>query len=190
VNIDEGEWLARAREGDDAAFGNLLEAYQLPVYNLCRRMLGDAGEAEDAAQETFLRAYRNLRRYDPQRSFTTWLLSIASHHCIDRLRRRRLRWISLEGLPPRQQVADGKPGPESTIVRQEREQQVQQMLTNLSPKDRAVVIMRYWNELSYVEIAKGLSMSISAVKSRLHRARKSMAQQWLERQAQPVANRS
>jgi RNA polymerase sigma-70 factor (ECF subfamily) len=87
-------------------------------------------------------------------------------------------------------VADGKPGPESTIVRQEREQQVQQMLTNLSPKDRAVVIMRYWNELSYVEIAKGLSMSISAVKSRLHRARKSMAQQWLERQAQPVANRS
>lgn len=190
MNIDEGEWLTRAREGDDAAFGNLVEAYQLPVYNLCRRMLGDAGEAEDAAQETFLRAYRNLRRYDAQRSFTTWLLSIASHHCIDRLRRRRLRWLSLEGLPPRLQVADGTPGPEAAVVRQERERQVQQMLASLSPKDRAVVIMRYWNELSYVEIAQGLSMSISAVKSRLHRARKNMAQQWLEREAQPVANRS
>ena len=90
--IDRGEvrWLERARQGEQAAFAELVEAYQRPVYNLCYRMLGDPAEAEEAAQESFLKAYRGMRRYDPQRSFSTWLLSIASHHCIDQLRRRRL----------------------------------------------------------------------------------------------------
>ena len=93
---NETEWIRLAREGDQAAFGRLVVAYQTPVYNLAYRMLGDAGEAEEAAQETFLRAYTHLRSYDPQRPFCSWLLSIGSHYCIDLLRRRRITWLSFE----------------------------------------------------------------------------------------------
>src|SRR3972149_11642264 len=96
----QADWVARANEGDQEAFAMLVEAYQTPVFNLCMRMLGERGEAEDAAQESFLRAYRGLRRYDPERPFGTWLLSIASHYCIDQLRRRRLEFVSVEEEPP------------------------------------------------------------------------------------------
>ena len=76
INLEQ-EWLEKARHGDEEAFTKLVETYQTPVYNMCFRMLGESGAAEDAAQETFWRAWLNLKRYDPQRSFTTWLLSIA-----------------------------------------------------------------------------------------------------------------
>ena len=88
---EEMALVLRAQQGNDEAFTSLVERYQTPVYNLCYRMLGERTEAEDAAQEAFLRAYLNLKRYDPARSFKTWVLSIASNYCIDRLRRRRLQ---------------------------------------------------------------------------------------------------
>ena len=87
--IDEIAWINQAQQGDEKAFTVLVETYQKPVYNLCYRMLGEAEAAEDAAQETFLKVYQNLVRYDRARPFPTWLLSIAAHDCIDRLRRRR-----------------------------------------------------------------------------------------------------
>ena len=87
---EEQTWVAQAQQGDDEAFTKLVETYQTPVFNLCYRMLGEPELAEDAAQETFLRAYQHLHRYDQKRPFPTWLLSIAAHYCIDRLRRRKL----------------------------------------------------------------------------------------------------
>jgi len=80
VLVNESEWLIKAQRGDPEAFTCLLEAYQRPVFNLCYRMLGNAQDAEDAAQETFLRAYQHLKRYDNSRPFSTWLLSIAAHY--------------------------------------------------------------------------------------------------------------
>ena len=77
------QWIEKARNGDDEAFAMLVTTYQNPVYNLCYRMLGESNAAEDAAQETFWRAYQNLKHYDLDRSFITWLLSIAAHYCID-----------------------------------------------------------------------------------------------------------
>lgn len=91
----EAEWIELARKDDQAAFGRLVTAYQTSVYNLSYRMLGNAGEAEEAAQEAFLRAYTHLGSYDAGRPFRSWLLSIASHYCIDRLRR-RTTWLSFE----------------------------------------------------------------------------------------------
>ena len=79
----EAECLQLAKIGDQEAFTKIVETYQNPVYNLCYRMLGERGEAEDAAQEAFLRAYAHLDRYETDRSFRTWVLSIASNHCID-----------------------------------------------------------------------------------------------------------
>ena len=89
----EVKWVREARTGDAAAFSKLVEAYQTPVYNLAYRMLGNAAEAEDAAQETFIRAYTRLNTYDPDRKFSSWLLAIASHYCIDVLRRRRIQTL-------------------------------------------------------------------------------------------------
>jgi RNA polymerase sigma-70 factor (ECF subfamily) len=171
--VTEQEYLARARAGDEAAFTPLVETYQTAVYNLCYRMLGDGHEAEDAAQETFLRAYAQLRRYDPMRSFKTWLFSIASHHCIDRLRKRRVTWLSIDDdeLPPHPNLREATPGPEETTSRREQAKVIQGYLSKLSPEDRGAIVMRYWYDLSYEEIAEATSTTVSAVKSRLHRAR-------------------
>jgi RNA polymerase sigma-70 factor (ECF subfamily) len=178
---NESEWIHRAKQGDDDAFAMLVEVYQVPVYNLCYRMLGNPMEAEDAAQEAFLRAYKGINRYDPERRFATWLLSIASHHCIDRLRRRKFPIRSLDELLPWQQKADDTPGPETALTQKENQEVVRKMLEQLGDHDRMVVILRYWYDLSYEEIAQSLSSSISAVKSRLHRARRQLADQWIKR---------
>jgi len=185
VNDLEPQALVQAQRGDAQAFSQLVEAYQRPVYNLCYRMLGDPYEAEDAAQETFLRAYDHLRRYDAQRSFSTWLLSIAAHHCIDQIRKRRFPLLSLDDdEAPYLEPPDAGPGPEIMLGQHEEQKKVQQLLGSLNSQDRAVVVMFYWYEMSYEEIADGLKMTVSAVKSRLHRARLALAKNWTVQEAQ------
>lgn len=179
----ERAWILKAREGDDEAFAELVEAYQSPVYNLCHRMLGDGREAEDAAQEIFLKAHRNLRRYDPERRFLNWILSIASNHCIDRLRKRRWKLVSLEAVRSDKGRQAYEPGPEGRLAQKEEEQRLRSLLMNLNPVDRAAVIMHYWHDYSYEEIAEVLSMSIPALKSRMHRARRQLATAWKQPEA-------
>lgn len=130
---DRGEaaWLERARRGDEQAFAELVEAYQVPVYNLCYRMMGNPAEAEDAAQESFWRAYRGMKRYDPSRKFSTWLLSIASHYCIDLLRKRRMKLVSLDDLQPWEEARDPTPGPESSLAHVEQAAELRVLLNGL-----------------------------------------------------------
>lgn len=171
-------WVAMAQHGDAEAFAQLVESYQTPVYNLCYRMLGEAGEAEDAAQEAFLRAYRNINRYDDERPFATWLLSIAAHYCIDQIRKRRMTVVSVEELPPQYELPDPAPSPERMVSEGEQQGRVQALLDGLSEVDRAAVVMYYWYEYSYEEIAQALGLTVSAIKSRLHRSRRAMAGAW------------
>jgi RNA polymerase sigma-70 factor (ECF subfamily) len=173
---DEKLWIGRARQGDDDAFTQLVEAYQRPVFNLCYRMLGDPVEAEDAAQETFIRAYTRLGSYDPERKFSSWLLAIASHYCIDRLRRQRFGLVSWDDLPPWRWLSDPNPEPEEAALRQETQRHVRELLDRLPPDYKAAVILRYWHELSYEEIAQALDSTLPAIKSRLFRARQMLAQ--------------
>lgn len=178
---NESIMLARARKGDPEAFTHLVETYQKPVYNLCYRMLNNAGDAEDAAQETFLRAYKSIKRYDQRRPFPTWLLSIAAHYCIDQIRKRRMTILSMEELP-RMEVPDPTPGPESKVSRYEDQDQMRALLETLNPTDRAAVVFYYWYDYSYEEIGEALSLTNSAVKSRLHRARRALAQRYIDQQ--------
>ena len=181
-------WVQRTLAGDPQAFGELVQRYQRDVFNLAYRMLNDWGEAEDAAQEAFLRAYSNLDRYDMARSFKTWVLSITSNHCIDRLRRRRLTWLSLEEpLPPHPALTSDIPGPEEATLMNERNLLVQGLLEELSPDYRLAVVLRYWYDLSYAEIAEMLNTTESAIKSRLFRARQTLADQ-LESRPIPSLN--
>jgi RNA polymerase sigma-70 factor (ECF subfamily) len=189
---DEKTWILQAKNGNDEAFTYIVETYQTPVYNLCYRMLGHPQAAEDAAQETFLRAYRHLHRYDIKRSFATWLLSIAAHYCIDRLRKRKLPVFSVdEDEETTFQIPDAQAlHPEGEAVRGEHREQVHQLVQTLDTTDRAAIVMRYWYEFSEKEIAEALNLTISAVKSRLHRARKRLGKTWQETSTTAQVERS
>ncbi len=195
----ERAWVKEALAGNEESFIQLADAYATPVYNLAYRMLGNAAEAEDAAQETFIRVYTRLHTYDPSRKFSSWLLSVASHHCIDRLRRRRNNFVSLDALPPWKEPAWEGESPAQKVVRKEREETIRRLLDQLPPDYRLVMVLRYWYDLSYEEMAEVTGSTVSAIKSRLHRARLRMAElltqerkqneQWrpVMGKAQPVA---
>jgi RNA polymerase sigma-70 factor (ECF subfamily) len=181
---DELAWVVQAQQGSDEAFTKLVEEHQTHVYNLCYRMLGEPESAEDAAQETFLRAYQNLHRYDQNRSFATWLLSIGAHYCIDRLRRRKLSVFSMDEENEDGavfEIADpASPDPEAESVKREDRAHLHHLMRELDDTDRAAVIMRYWYDYSEIEIAESLRLTVSAVKSRLHRSRRALAGMWQE----------
>lgn len=193
--MDEQElvWVEAARQGDKAAFGKLIEAYQGPVYNLAYRMLNNEAEAEEAAQEAFIRAYTRLNTYDPKRKFSSWMLTIASNYCIDIIRKRRMILMSIdEPLPPNPALhSEPSRGPEAQLMRSEEQAFVQQLLQFLPEEYRQAVVLRYWFDHSYDEIAEIMNTSVSAIKSRLFRARKMLAEKGLEMgggvAAQPVA---
>lgn len=175
---EEQVWLEQARQGDKAAFGKLIEAYQAPVYNLAYRMLNNAGEAEEAAQEAFIRAYTRLDSYNPAHKFSTWMLSITSNYCIDIIRKRRALLLSIdEPLPPHPALmSDKSKGPEAQVVMSEQQEMVQSLLQQIPEDYRQAVVLRYWYDLSYEEIAEMMETSVSAIKSRLFRARRQLAE--------------
>lgn len=173
--------VEQARRGDTDAFAQIVRHYQAPVYNLAFRMLGDAAEAEDAAQETFLRAYAQLKSYDRDNKFATWLLSIGAHYCIDRLRRRRFLWLTLDEGSLRDTLSTPDPGPEETALTHEREQEVQALLKKLSPSSRAVVVLKYWHDLDVNTIAQITGDTAGSVKVKLFRARQQLAREMKQR---------
>lgn len=172
----EKVWVSQVLAGDQAIFAKLVEVYKNPVYNLCYRMLGTPMEAEDAAQETFLRVYSRLRSYDPNRKFSSWVFSIASHYCVDRLRRRRIHALSWDEITGREPITHESQHLEEGLRAQEERDQITRLLAVLPANYRLVLILRYWEDLSYAEISEITGTSESAVKSRLHRAREMLTQ--------------
>ncbi len=185
---EEQVWLDQARKGDKVAFGKIVEAYQTPVYNLAYRMLSNSGEAEEAAQEAFIRAFTRLDSYNPAHKFSTWMLSITSNYCIDLIRKRRALLLSIdEPLAPHPALmSDRDKGPEAQMEHSQREEMVQTLLADLQPEYRQAVVLRYWYEYSYEEIADMMDTTVSAIKSRLFRARKQLAEIGLERGVVPT----
>ena len=160
---------------DQDAFAVLVERYKDAVQNLAYRMLSNAAEAEDVTQETFVRAYTQLATYKPAHKFSTWLLSIASHLAIDQLRRRRFLALPLEDVPFLDWIADVGTSPEQSALEGEQQDEVQTYLQRLPGKYRAVIVLRYWYDFSYEEIARTLNLTPALVKARLHRARELLA---------------
>jgi RNA polymerase sigma-70 factor (ECF subfamily) len=168
-------FVLRAVSGDTTAFVTLVERYKRAVYSLAYRLLGNAADAEDAAQETFVRAYTRLNTYQPGSRFGSWLLSITSHWCIDFLRRRRA--VSLDQLEVRP-VADAiGDHPETLALQSERRDEVQRWLNCLPDPYRSVLVLRYWHELSYSEISETTGLPVSTIRMRLFRARQLLAKE-------------
>lgn len=170
---EEALWVARTLAGDRAAFNGLVERYAGAVYNHAYRMLNNRQDAEDAVQEIFLRAYTRLESFDQTRRFITWLLTIAANYCIDRLRRQRGSWQTLDDVAF--WLPSTRPGPERLAIERERRELVQQALQQLPEGYRLVAVLRYWHDLSYQEIAETAGLTEATVKTRLHRARKMLA---------------
>lgn len=172
VHTEEAVLIEAAKAGDQEAFRQIVERYQGAVYNLAYRMLGDPEEAEDAAQEIFVRLYRQLGRYDPARKFSTWTLAIATNYCIDQLRRRRMQLVPLENIIPWARARDA--GPEGEALSRESRDEVQRLLKQLPEKYRAPLVLRYWEDLSCAEIAEILGVPEGTIKTQIHRARKQL----------------
>ena len=175
VDDSDDAFVLRSLSGDANAFVTLVERYKRAVYSLAYRLLSNATDAEDAAQETFVRAYTRLNTYQPGSRFGSWLLSITSHWCIDFLRRRRA--VSLDELDVRP-VADAvSDHPETLAMQSERRDEVQRWLNSLPAPYRAVLVLRYWHDLSYTEISEKTGLPVSTIRMRLFRARQLLAKE-------------
>lgn len=170
--------------GDQDLFSVLVERYKDAVQNLAYRMLGNATEAEDVTQETFVRAYTQLATYKSMHKFSTWLLSIASHLAIDQLRRRRFLALPLEDVPFLEWIVDAGVNPEQSALQGEQQDEIQHYLQRLPGKYRAVIVLRYWYDFSYEEIANALNLTPALVKARLHRARELLARYMQQKTAE------
>ncbi|HWU36631.1 MAG TPA: sigma-70 family RNA polymerase sigma factor [Candidatus Acidoferrum sp.] len=174
--------VERARAGDNEAFELLVRRYQGWVFTLAVRMLGDRAEAEDMAQEIFLKTYRGLKKFKGVSRFSTWLYAIASHHCLNRAtaRRRRPRYgypgnhpgrAATDTPSPVECLVDQAPRADTLLERTDLVRLVQTELANLTPEHRIILVLRDIQGLSYEELAQTLRIEIGTVRSRLHRAR-------------------
>jgi len=148
------------------AFDDWVHRFQTDVFNVAYRMLGDAQDAEDAVQETFLKAYRSFQPYDAQRPPGPWLKKIAANVCLDRLSRRQP--LPLDEEYP---FSSSEPGPEWQSLARERNRRVRDALLSLPPRYRMVIELRHFQELSYAEMAEELGRPLSDIKFDLFRAR-------------------
>jgi len=182
----EAGLVRRCLAGDEKAYRDLVEMYQPRIYSLALRMVRRAEDAEDVVQETFVRMFRALDRYDPTRPFGAWLFSIASRLCIDQLRRRKLQPISLtqrdrDDEEYEIEVVDPGIRPDEATARNEEEERTRVLIDSLPPHYRIVVLLRHQQDLAYEEIAEALHLPLGTVKARIHRAR-ALLKERLERE--------
>jgi RNA polymerase sigma-70 factor (ECF subfamily) len=169
LEVSEAELVKDAQNGDRNAFSELVRIHARGVFNVVYRMCGDELIAEDAAQETFIRAWQNLSSYRPQTPLRNWLYRIAFNAGMDMLRKeKRILPNAIEDL----NLNDGQPGLEFQILQHERTQLVQKAILSLPDASRAVLILREYEELSYQDISSTLDIPVGTVMSRLNYARK------------------
>jgi RNA polymerase sigma-70 factor (ECF subfamily) len=182
------EVIERCRRGEVEPFGVLVKRYQDRVYNLAYRLLGDADEALDAAQDAFVRAYAALERFDPSRPFAPWLYRIATNACIALLRRRRPEIVSLDALLWEEQgcsrAAAREPrdseDPQRLLERAAHVEEIQAAVQALPEGYRTILLLRYQEDMSYDAIAQVLGVPLGTVKTHLHRARQLLRRALLE----------
>ncbi len=163
----DGVLVEAARAGSAAAFGELVDRYRAPIVRLAYRLTRDADEANDIAQDAFLRAYRRIGEFRPDRPFSRWLFVIARNASLDSIRRRR-RLALLDGGEPRPL----EPGPEEIALRTDQATRVHAALEALPQKYRSVLELYYVSELRYREIALELDIPIGTVKTYISRAKR------------------
>ena len=175
--------LAARDRGDQRAYADLMRYYREPIYLMLLRMTHSPVDADDLTIEAFGKAFRQLSSYTPQNTFATWLFSIASNHGIDFIRRQHMRLIPLNSMSVTDEddayeypFPSDDPTPEEELITRQRDKIVRDLVDRLAPRYRRIVNMRYFDELSYEEIAKQLNIPLGTVKIQLRRARLLLAE--------------
>ncbi|MDO4540376.1 MAG: sigma-70 family RNA polymerase sigma factor [Syntrophomonadaceae bacterium] len=177
-----------------SAFDELVERYQNKIYTLCYRYMGNEEDAQDVAQETFLKAYRSLRSFRGQSSFGTWLYRICNTVCLDELRKRKRRVVALplDNAPEEErdrgsvrEIADDSLSGDKVYEQKELEQYIQTMLNEMRVEYRNAIVLRDVMGFSYEEIAAMLDCSLGTVKSRINRGRQTLKNKMEERELFP-----
>lgn len=173
--LSDRDLVLHVRRGEVAAFGELVQRYQVSVFNVCFRFVGERREAEDLAQETFIRVYERLGTFDIDKPFGPWVRRVAANICLNHLERKSFVRVPLdeEFEPPTEPLSTS---PENTIEKRERASEVRDALRTLPPHFRAVIELRHFQELDYAEIAAALDLPMNTIKSHLFRARKLLAE--------------
>ncbi|WP_243293096.1 RNA polymerase sigma factor SigW [Bacillus sp. FJAT-47783] len=175
--------IKQIKKGDQEAFADLVDLYKDKIYQLCYRMLGNAHEAEDIAQEAFIRAYVNIHTFDINKKFSTWLYRIATNLSIDRIRKKKPDYFldaevsGTEGLTMYSQIASSELKPDEEVEAMDLQDMIQQEILKLPEKYRSVIVLKYIDELSLQEISDILEIPIGTVKTRIHRGREALRKQ-------------
>jgi RNA polymerase sigma-70 factor, ECF subfamily len=173
-NLSDRELVSRSQNGDTRAYGELVRRCQDSVFNVCYRLLGERREAEDQAQEAFLRAYQRLAGFDLERPFAPWMRRVAANLCLNRLKSSRAQELELE--EPDDYSAAPELDPRAIHEQGEAARSLRRLIAGLPPLHRAVIEMNHFQEMSYAEIAQSLGLPLSDVKSYLFRARRLLAE--------------
>ena len=175
--------LAARDKGDQRAYADLMRFYREPIYLMLLRMTHSPVDADDLTIETFGKAFCQLHTYTPQNTFSTWLFSIASNSGIDYIRRQHMEVVSLNNISVRNEddqyeypLPSDSPNPEEAMIGEQRTVLLREVVEQLKPRYRRIVKMRYFEELSYEEIAEKLHLPLGTVKIQLRRARMLLAE--------------
>ncbi len=163
---------------DQAAYAELLDRYKESVYFLLLKMVNNKDDAEDLTIEAFGKAFKNIAQYTPNYAFSTWLFRIATNNCIDFIRKKRTVTLSLdrtfsngEGSEMTMDVRSETPDPEESMIRKQKNVLMRSLVDKLKPRYRTLIELRYFQELSYEEIAERLDLPLGTVKAQLFRSR-------------------
>ncbi|MFL5729035.1 MAG: sigma-70 family RNA polymerase sigma factor [Cytophagaceae bacterium] len=165
-------------KGDEKAYAELMQRYKKPVYHMILKMVRNVDDAEDLTIEAFAKAFRNLKKFNPEFTFSTWLFRIATNNCIDFIRKKKLDTMSIsnsfkeEGTESADMdIKDINLDPQEEAIKSQKVEIIQTIVTKLPPKYQTLVKLRYFEELSYEEIAEEIEAPLGTVKAQLHRAR-------------------
>lgn len=169
---DENHLIRRFKAGDPSTFETIVQAHQDRIYNLCYYLLGNSQDAEDAAQDVFIKAYQNLNNFKPEASLSTWLYRIGVNTCLDHKRKSRPEPLKDQSMA--ENLPSAEPSPERHYQSKEIGRAIRAALDQLSKPSRAVIVLKEIEGLSYEEIAEVLHTSVGTVKSRISRTREAL----------------
>ena len=173
--------VSRAKEGDQKAYAELMQRYKDSIYFMSLKMVNNKDDAMDLTVETFGKAFENLEKYKPDFAFSTWLFRIATNNCIDFIRKRRLNVVSLNTLTDQDgeerqfEVRSENLNPEESSIKKQENEKLKNIVDQLPSRYRTLIILRYFEEQSYEEIAQQLDLPLGTVKAQLFRARDLLA---------------
>ena len=168
---EERQWTEEVLSGNKQAYAKIINKYKNPLYATILRMTGNQQDAVDLVQESFIKIYRQLGKFDGKGSFSSWMYRVAINHCMDEFRKKRFK---MEQVETREDDVKDFHHPEVIFLKKEKNRQLEKLIGGLPEDERMILLLRYVNEQSYSEISESMSLSLANVRNKLHRAKKKL----------------